>query len=573
MIEFLKTLKIKTLFAFAAGAIILIITILSSYNLWNSWLVKERSNNINNKIFLGYKLISSIGKLSEQNYSAYLQIFFIGNPKLTEELLVRVSKNTSQNTKFYQDLEKLLELEKGRMIFDSIIAARKEYQRELNAALVVLQIKKDQKEAERLFFQTVIPKYRIYRDEVKKFSDFQEELMSTRNEEINIALDSSFTVNSISFILMLLVAMGAGYFCSVTMLSQIKSVNEIAKNLSEGNLSEKIASKDANEFDILKNSLEKTRINLLDVVVSIQNLLQELNKKSLHLDKLSKVFTDTAQKQAASSEETSATIEELSSSFDSVVLSIQDSNKSLQNLNKKSQNLSESLSQANKGLVDVAKKSQNTNQTAESGRANIQKTNVSMKKILETSHKISDLIGIITEISDQTNLLALNAAIEAARAGESGRGFAVVASEISKLAERTAINVKDIKSLIQSVNTAIKEGDTNVTTSSNFFEEIIKSIQQITDDSMVVTNSIQKQFSNMDEIAKEINRISSVYMEMESAVLEQKEATYQMNEVAQGLTTDAQELSTSAEEIQIDSNEIKSLSESLAQKIQFFKIR
>ncbi len=573
MIEFLKTLKIKTLFSFSTGAILLIITILSSYNLWNSWLVKEKSNNIKDKIFQRFKLMSSIAKLSEQNYSAYLQIVFINEPKLTEELFIKVNKHTSQNTKSYQDLDKLIETEKGRMIFDSIMVARKSYRQEIETALFILQVKKNRIEAEKHFYQNVIPKYRIYRDEIKKFVEFQEELLNTRNDEINATLDSSFTVNSISFILMLFVALAAGYYSSVTMISQIKSVNEVAKKLSEGNLSEKIESKNSNEFGILQNSLEKTRTSLFDVVVSIQNLLLELNKKSLHLDRLSKVFSDTAQKQAASSEETSATIEELSSSFDSVVRSIQESNRSLQNIDKKSQNLSESLSKANKGLVEVAQKSQKTNQTAESGRENIQKTNVSMKKILETSQKISDLIGIITEISDQTNLLALNAAIEAARAGESGRGFAVVATEVSKLAERTAVNVKDIKSLIQSVNTAIKEGDANVTNSSNFFEEIIRSIQQITDDSMLVTNSIQKQFSNMDEIAKEINQVSSMYMEMEGAVLEQKEATYQMNEVAQGLTGDAQELSTSSEEIGIDSNEIKSLSESLAQRIQFFKIK
>jgi methyl-accepting chemotaxis protein len=60
-----------------------------------------------------------------------------------------------------------------------------------------------------------------------------------------------------------------------------------------------------------------------------------------------------------------------------------------------------------------------------------------MKGVMERTHKINQIIGIVKGIADQTNLLALNAAIEAARAGEQGRGFAVVAEEVKKLAEHT----------------------------------------------------------------------------------------------------------------------------------------
>ena len=86
-----------------------------------------------------------------------------------------------------------------------------------------------------------------------------------------------------------------------------------------------------------------------------------------------------------------------------------------------------------------------------------------IRQLAESSGRIGEVVGLISDIAEQTNLLALNATIEAARAGEAGKGFAVVASEVKSLANQTgkateeiSAQVCEIQSVTQGVVSAIE---------------------------------------------------------------------------------------------------------------------
>ncbi len=112
--------------------------------------------------------------------------------------------------------------------------------------------------------------------------------------------------------------------------------------------------------------------------------------------------------------------------------------------------------------------------------------NVLQKEMNEQVKATEAMLDFINKVASNSNLLGLNAAIEAARAGEQGRGFEVVATEIRKMADSSANSVKEIKTIIESIQqkvTLISEATTKVSEIAQHqaasTEEIAASMQQL----------------------------------------------------------------------------------------------
>jgi len=158
-----------------------------------------------------------------------------------------------------------------------------------------------------------------------------------------------------------------------------------------------------------------------------------------------------------------------------------------------------------------------------------------MSEIHQFSTEISNIIGVIDSIAFQTNILALNAAVEAARAGSEGRGFAVVAAEVRALAHRSATAAKEIGTLIDRSVTRINAGNSLVKVAGSAMEEIVSSVQRVSQLVETISMASGEQSSGIDQV--------------NVAVVQMDAATQQNATLSQASAAAAQAMQRQAEQL------------------------
>ncbi|MEO1687482.1 MAG: methyl-accepting chemotaxis protein [Pseudomonadota bacterium] len=136
-----------------------------------------------------------------------------------------------------------------------------------------------------------------------------------------------------------------------------------------------------------------------------------------------------------------------------------------------------------------------------------------VKRIEQSSSKITEIIAVIDSIAFQTNLLALNAAVEAARAGEAGKGFAVVASEVRGLAQRSSEAARDIGALIKESAGNVADGVEQVNATGDALEGIVTSVQALAGAIREIAASGREQGHGMQEINQAVGHLDETVQE------------------------------------------------------------
>jgi methyl-accepting chemotaxis protein len=266
--------------------------------------------------------------------------------------------------------------------------------------------------------------------------------------------------------------------------------------LAEGDLTVRLADGFTAGYQRIKDDFNATIARLRDTIADIAGSTSEVANAAAEISTSTTDLSQRTEEQAASLEETSASMEEIAATV--------------------KQN-ADNARQANAFAAG-------TRAAADRGGQVVAQAVAAMSRIAESSHKISDIIGVIDEIARQTNLLALNAAVEAARAGDAGRGFAVVAAEVRSLAQRSAQAAKDINNLITHSSAQVQEGVELVNRAGGSLGEIVEQIKRVADIVAEIANASAEQATGLEQINKALTQMDEV-TQQNSALVEENAAT------------------------------------------------
>lgn len=143
-------------------------------------------------------------------------------------------------------------------------------------------------------------------------------------------------------------------------------------------------------------------------------------------------------------------------------------------------------------VIDVCRSLNHTDEVMNELSTNHGTMEERVNGLITQASKIGEINELIQEIVAQTSLLALNAAIEAAHAGEHGLGFAIVAQEIKKLAEQSGQAVKRSTSIVQHIETGIREVVSSVDREKQSVALGLKEMNNTREKMDVIFNSFQK---------------------------------------------------------------------------------
>jgi len=381
-------------------------------------------------------------------------------------------------------------------------------------------------------------------------------------EQVDNDINNMIMQSTITALVLTLLSAFIVYLYIHIAINPLKHLTGIAVSAGQGDLSTTIEVKSKDEVGQMSHSFNEMVLNLRTLIISINNISQEVFKSTTALTGTANQVTEVTEQIALATQEVA-----------------QGAEKQVQVTSQASQNLDEvlmTIDLVQQASSAVSQGSSNNFETVQEAQSKVHLMSEQMTKIQESvegasdqmqemgqiANQIGSIIDIINGIAEQTNLLALNASIEAARAGEHGRGFAVVADEIRKLAEESRNSTESIRVLIEKTQVSSNQALKAISDGSDESKKGSHLLLQVTSSFNDIENGVTMTKDRMMELQEKTDHITTAIDQVKSQISKVEETSELSASNAEEVAASTQEQTASVEAI---ANTIHSLDEMMQQ--------
>ncbi len=344
------------------------------------------------------------------------------------------------------------------------------------------------------------------------------------------------------------------------------------EKISKGDLTVETKDYVPDEFGEIQRYLRNLIKILRETVSLIQKSSKELKETSIELSNTTHTMANHSAEQLSSIDSSSSLLKNISVAVEEVANSSKSAYLSSQNAYQLMEELLAQVGEVKDSIQKAKLFATSSSSEAEKGNQLMNKAILGMESIDSSTKKISEIVGLITDISKQVNLLSLNAAIEAARAGDFGQGFTVVADEINKLAEKTSRSAKSIREYINIGIEEVARGKTYVDDTAKSLANIIQNVKKNNELMQKITEASLAQAEFSKKVVKAMKEVMEMAEKISNSTKEQASTSQELFTSVEVILDLTKSLSMGAENIANRSLQILEQSKSLNSLVEFFKI-
>lgn len=337
-----------------------------------------------------------------------------------------------------------------------------------------------------------------------------------------------------------------------TILEPLHAIEDVAKELTEGNLHSQLEYRSEDEIGRLAHSMRKSIRILGTYVDDIDRSMKQFSEGNFDVQPevewrgdfvgilhsfmdFQNSMSDTVRGIQRVSDEVSNGAEQVASSSNELADGATNQAAVVEELTATVTGVSEQVANNSQAAKEISGKVEQLGQALIESNGKMQEMVGSMNEINDASQEIDKIIATINEIASQTNLLALNASIEAARAGEAGKGFAVVANQVNVLADQSAEAAKESAALIERSVNAVEKGMIVAKETAAQLEEVAEKSKTITSEVTNIAETLETQTAEIRQINEGIEQINDVVQTNSATSEECAAASEEMSSEADNL--------------------------------------